>query len=103
VIALNQGDRTSRPIETLPTDLASAAKVWVSAPRGAAPDTVAIFNVSEAPLDVRAAWSALGLRKGSYASCDLWAGKGRAAAANVQATIAPHDVALLRLGRCGVR
>ena len=103
VIALNQGDRTSRPVETLPADLASAAKVWVSALRGAAPDTVAIFNVSEAPLAVRAPWSAFGLRAGPRAACDLWTGKANNAAAGIHLTIAPHDVALLRLGRCGGR
>ena len=103
VIALNQGDRTSRPVETLPADLASAAKVWVSALRGAAPDTVAIFNVSEAPLAVRAPWSAFGLRAGPRAACDLWTGKANNAAAGIHLTIAPHDVALLRLDRCGGR
>jgi hypothetical protein len=46
-------------------------------------------------------WSAFGFRAAPRAACDLWTGK--AAAADVQLTIAPHDVALLRPGRCGAR
>jgi hypothetical protein len=99
VIALNQGDRTSRPVDALPADLANA-KVWISAPRGRAPDTVAIFNVSEAPLSARVPWRAIGLAGGRNAACDLWSKREIAAAEDARVTIAPHDVTLLQLGRC---
>ena len=98
VIALNQDDRTSRPLDGLPTALADA-KIWVSGRRGGAPDTVAVFNVSDKPLTVKAPWSLLGLGAGQYGSCDLWAGKSSAASAEAALTIAAHDVALLRVAR----
>ena len=99
IIALNQGDRTSRPIDTLPAEFAGA-KVWISASRGRAPDTLAIFNVSEAPLSARVPWQAIGLAAGRSSACDLWSGQVIAAADDASVTIAPHDVAVLQLGRC---
>jgi hypothetical protein len=102
VLALNQADRVSRPLAPLPAALGDA-KVWVSGPRGKAFDTVAIFNVSEAPLQVNSAWSSFGFGVGPRAACDLWTGKAIGAATNVRWTIAPHDVTLLRIGRCSVR
>jgi alpha-galactosidase len=99
IIALNQGDRTSRPVEALPADLAGA-KVWISGPRGREPDTVAIFNVSEAPLSARVPLQAIGLAAGRSSACDLWSGRVIAAADDASVTIAPHDVTVLQLGRC---
>jgi alpha-galactosidase len=103
VIGLNQGNRVSRSLETLPASLA-AAKVWLSGARGGAVDTVAVFNVGEKPLRLDAAWTALGLPGARYAACDLWTGASLAAAANASATVASHDVALLRVssgqGKC---
>ena len=98
VIALNQEDRIGRPVDTLPPALADA-KVWLSGRRGGAPDTVAIFNVSDKPLTVQTPWSSLGLAAGAHTACDLWTGKGRSASAEVGLTIAAHDVALLRVSR----
>jgi len=99
VIALNQQDRTSRPVTDLPPALADA-RVWVSSPRGGAVDTVAVFNTGEQPLAVDAAWSALGAGDAAVASCDLWRHRASPASARLTTTIAPHDVALLRLGAC---
>jgi len=103
VIALNQADRTSRPVEALPADLAGSAKVWLSGPRGRLPDTVAIFNVSDRPLAVRAPWTSFGLAAGRYAACDMWSRNGMPASAQAAVTIAAHDVALLRVARGGAR
>jgi len=97
VIALNQDDRVSRPVQTLPASLASA-RVWVSGSRGVTPDTVAIFNVGEGPLRVDAAWAELGLPAGRYPVCDLWKGAIHAASDHATETIPSHDVALLTVG-----
>src|SRR5579884_1672148 len=56
VIALNQADRVSRPVESIaiPTDM----RVWVSRLRNGPVDTVAMFNVGELPIRVNLPWSA---------------------------------------------
>lgn len=96
VIQLNQGNRTSRPIETLPATLGEA-RVWVSGPRNGAVDTVAIFNVGETAMRVDEEWNALGLPAPRYSGCNLWTGAAMPAGKAVAVTIAPHDVALLRV------
>jgi hypothetical protein len=108
IIALDQGKRASRPLLALPASLAHA-RIWLSGPKGRGIDTVAIFNLSEAPLAVDAPWSALGLPGGSFAACELWTRTELSASSRAQATVAPHDVAVLRIGRplrlsaaCGV-
>lgn len=98
VIALNQEDRVSRPLESLPPALAEA-KVWVSGPRGDAPDTVAIFNLSEKPLTLEVPWKALGLSDRRYAACDLWINATLEPSENARFTVASHDVVLLRVTR----
>jgi hypothetical protein len=100
VIALNQQDRESHPVASLPASLGEA-KVWTSRRRGGPIDTIALFNVSESPLAVDEAWSSLGLPNGALAACDLWTGARLASAPRVHLSVAPHDVALLRIGRAG--
>lgn len=99
VIALNQQDRVSHPVTDLPATLGEA-RVWVSAPRGGAVDTVAIFNTGSAPLTVDAKWAALGAGDGAKAACALWQNRALPRSATVKTTIAVHDVAVLRLGGC---
>ncbi|MDB5686641.1 MAG: alpha-galactosidase, partial [Rhizorhabdus sp.] len=94
IVALNQEDRTSHPVAKADGPI---TKTWVSARRGHAPDTVAIFNLHASPLDVSTAWSDFGLQKGSYAAVDLWTGKRLAVSEHAIISIAPHDVAVLRL------
>jgi hypothetical protein len=100
VIALDQGERSSCPVTDLPPALRDA-RIWTSAPRGGAVDTIAVFNTGDTPLSVDADWRTLGAGGGTRAACDLWRRHALAAAARVKTVIAPHDVALLRLGGCG--
>lgn len=99
VIALDQQDRTSRPVTGLPPSLADA-RVWVSRPRGGRVDTVAIFDVGDQPLTVDASWASLGAGDQAVAACDLWQHQALPAADRIATTIAAHDVVLLRLGGC---
>jgi hypothetical protein len=99
VIALDRQDRTSRPLAGLPPSL-TGARVWVSAPRGGAADTVAIFNTGDRPLAVDATWAALGAGDRAGAACDLWQHRALPSSPNLATTIAAHDVALFRLGDC---
>ena len=98
VIALDQQARVSHPVTDLPAALKDA-RVWVSARRGQAVDTVAVFNIGDSPLTLDASWHDLGGGDGAIAACALWRGVALPASARVTARIAPHDVALLRLRR----
>ncbi|MDB5693987.1 MAG: glycoside hydrolase [Alphaproteobacteria bacterium] len=102
IIALNQGRRTSRPLRALPDSLAEA-RLWLSGPRGGAADTVAIFNLTEAPLRAEAPWSSLGLPAGAFAACDLWTRAELPASAQASLAIAPHGVTVLRVKPIGDR
>jgi hypothetical protein len=94
VIALNQQDRVSHPLAVpgMPD-----ARIWTSQPAGRPVDTVAIFNLSEKPLDVDEAWSTLGLPSGVFTARNLWNGARSPARSRARLTVAPHDVALLRI------
>jgi hypothetical protein len=94
IIGLDQGDRTSRPVTALPAAL-TAARIWLSRRRGRAVDTVAIFNLGDAPLAVDAPSSAFGLPEPIAAACDLWTGKPLVSAGRTVLTIAAHDAAML--------
>jgi len=93
VIALNQQDRVSHPL------VLGEARVWTSAPRGKPVDTIAVFNLSDKPLAVDQAWSDLGAPRGTHAARNLWTGAGVKPGLRAQLSVAPHDVALLRLAR----
>jgi hypothetical protein len=98
VIALNQEDRVSRPLASLPAALADA-KVWVSGKRGDAPDTVAIFNLSDKPLTLQVPWKAVGMGDGRYSACDLWIKATLEPSEDARFTVGSHDVVLLRVTR----
>jgi alpha-galactosidase len=94
VTALNQQSRVSRPVDMAAPD---QVRVWTSRPQGKPIDTVAVFNLSDKPLGVIEAWSGLGLQPGAVSACDLWTGARFAASPRTRLSIAPHDVALLRV------
>jgi hypothetical protein len=95
VIALNQEDRASRPVS--PPHAPTGLRVWVSGPRGRAVDTIAIFNVADAPLTIDVPWSALGLVDGAFAACSLWSRAPLPTSTQAGLTIAPHGVVALRV------
>jgi hypothetical protein len=97
VIALDQRDGAGRPLAQLPPGL-EQARVWVSTPKGgASPDTVAVFNLGEAPLTVKAAWKDLGLRPGRLAARDLWSGARLPRSAQASFVVPAHGVGLYRV------
>ena len=95
IIGLNQEDRTSHPV-TSPGGAMDGARVWLSAPRGRAADTVAVFNILDAPLQVDTDWRALGLTAGAHSACDVLAHAALPRAERLTATVGPHDVGLFR-------
>lgn len=100
VIALDQENRVSRPLVNVrgaPPDI----RIWTSARRNRNPDTVAIFNVGEVPVQVDLPWSAIGLGAGRLAARDLWTGARFGLTDGAELSIVPHGVELLRLCRKG--
>jgi alpha-galactosidase len=97
IIALNQQDRTSRWVAL--AGAPAGTRVWLSGPQGGAADTVAVFNLGEAPLQVDVPWSALGLTGARFAACELWSHTVIPAPEQAKASIAPHGVAVLRVGK----
>ncbi|MHB8284295.1 MAG: glycoside hydrolase family 27 protein [Caulobacteraceae bacterium] len=97
VIALNQRPGASRPLAQPPAALVGA-QVWVSTPQGAAaPDTVAVFNLSDQPMAVMAAWSELGLPAGAYRARELWSGAWLKPSSQARFTVPAHGAAVWRV------
>ena len=97
VIALNQREGAGRPVAGLPKGL-EQARVWVSTPAGARrPDTVAVFNLGEKPLTVKARWKDLGLHPGRIRARDLWDGDRLPQSAKASFVVPPHGVGLYRI------
>jgi hypothetical protein len=97
VIALDQQPRTSRPVERLPAGL-DQARVWVSTPKGAGrPDTIAVFNLGDAPLTVEASWTVLGAGPGPHRARELWTGEALARSPAARFVVPAHGVRLYRL------
>ena len=94
VNALNQENRVSHPVtvSNVP-DL----RVWASRRQGKPVDTIALFNLSEKPLEVDEPWSGLGLPAAPFAARDMWSGAGHAKDSRVRVSIEPHGVVLLRI------
>lgn len=99
IIALNQDKRVGRPLRALPEGLRET-RVWVSGATGGPIDTVAIFNLSGATLNMHEAWSSFGVRAETSAACDLWTRVQLLASTHAMVSIAPHGVAVLRVGPC---
>jgi hypothetical protein len=93
VVALNQQNRVSRPVTSGIADL----RVWTSRRAGQPIDTVALFNLSEKPLDIDQAWSDLGLPSAAFAARDIWSGANHARSDRLRVSIEPHGVILLHI------
>ncbi|MES1156558.1 MAG: glycoside hydrolase family 27 protein [Alphaproteobacteria bacterium] len=97
VIALNQRDGESHPVTQLPAALANT-RVWVSTPHGAhEPDTVAIVNAGDQPLETSVSWSAIGFTQRDRTAREIWTGRRLRRSGSVHLSIAPHAVALYRV------
>ncbi len=98
VIALDQEDRISHPLDRLP-GFSGDLRVWISGRRGSNPDTLAIFNVSDLPIKTDVAWTEFGFPSGPLEARDLWTGAHFVRSRRAALALAPHDVLLLRV--CG--
>ena len=72
-------------------------RLWVSAPRGRTADTVAVFNLGDAPLALDRSWRALGLAVASARGCELWSHAVLPSAPGPTGTVPAHDVRVFRI------
>jgi hypothetical protein len=108
IIALNQRAGSSRPV-TPPSRTPNGVRVWVSTPGvDSQPDTVAVFNLTPAPLEISVPWSDLGLPAGALSARELWTGLQLPASKVLSLTLPPHGSRVwrlaapaLKLGRLG--
>ena len=74
-------------------------KTWVWTARAATTpgEYVALFNVSDGPLQIHSTWQKLGLPAGKHAVRDLWLHKNLGESTGVTLTLAPHASVLYRV------
>ena len=71
--------------------------VWTAQASSANGEYVALFNVSDAPLDMNFTWQELGLPAGKHVARDLWLHKDLGSTSVLSVTLAPHASALYRV------
>ena len=71
--------------------------VWTARATSARGDYVALFNVSDAPIDLHYTWRDLGIASGRHVVRDLWLHKKLGSTNGIKLTLAPHASALYRV------
>jgi hypothetical protein len=71
--------------------------VWTARATSEKGEYVALFNISDAPLEMQYTWQALGLSAGRHAARDLWLHKEVGNTPAIKVTLAPHASALYRV------
>lgn len=95
LIDIDQHARESHPLTNLPRGF-EHVRVWEA--HMGTPDQprrcFAFFNLDDAPVTLRAAWTQLGLTPGSHAARDLWTGRALAPSTGVEVRLPPHGSAV---------
>ncbi|HEX4484714.1 MAG TPA: glycoside hydrolase family 27 protein [Terriglobales bacterium] len=92
VIEMDQHSKGNHPVVT--TD---KIVVWTAESSSGGSNYVAVFNISDAPQDVRYGWKELGLSVGSHRVRDIWEGKDLDSWESIAVKIPSHGVALYRV------
>ena len=95
LIAVNQHSQSSHAVEKLPAGLENV-RVWV-AEGPAIGRVVALFNISDEPAAVHAAWGDLGLGAGAHSVRNLLDGKTLAASPDVSVSLPAHGSVIYRV------
>jgi hypothetical protein len=77
--------------------LTPASWLWTARATSEKGDYVALFNISDSPLDRHYTWQDLGLAAGKHGARDLWLHKNLGSVSGIQVTLAPHASALYRV------
>lgn len=97
VIAVNQDSRDNHPVVHLPKGF-DHARVWVAS--GNSDERyLAIFNLDDKPVSLKASWNALGLGSGTYSARDLWSGHPLDASSRLEIDLPMHGCALFAVRR----
>ena len=70
---------------------------WVWTARAKKSEYVALFNVSDAPIDLHYTWRDLGIAPGRHGLRDLWLHKELGSTSGIKLTLAPHASVLYRV------
>ena len=70
---------------------------WTARATSAKGDYVALFNVSDAPIDLQYTWRDLGIASGRHVAHDLWLHKELGSPDGIKLTLAAHASALYRV------
>jgi hypothetical protein len=92
VIAVNQHSQGNQARK-----LTSTSWLWTARATSTKGDYVALFNLSDRPLDMHYTWQELGLPAGKHGTRDLWLHKDLEDISGIQVTLAPHASALYRV------
>lgn len=71
--------------------------VWTARATSASGKYVAVFNVSDGPLQLHYEWQQLGMKPGQHRVRDLWLRKNLSRSAELRVTLAPHASAIYRV------
>jgi hypothetical protein len=71
--------------------------LWTARATSAKGNYVALFNLSDSPLDMHYTWQQLGLAAGKHGARDLWLHKNLGDDSGIKVTLAPHASALYRV------
>ena len=71
--------------------------VWTARATSAKGEYVALFNVSDAPIDLSYTWHDLGISSGKHMVHDLWLHRVLEQTQGIKVTLAPHASALYRV------
>lgn len=92
VLAVNQDSTDNQARLHTPTTW-----VWTARATSAPGDYVALFNVSDSPIDLHYSWHDLGIASGTHVVRDLWLHKELGTANAINLRLAPHASALYRV------
>lgn len=95
VIAVNQHSRDNHPVTSLPKGF-ERARVWVASGKDG-DRYLAVFNLDEKPVTLKAPWSELGMAPGQDDVRDLWTGRQIDAPAGLAVDLPAHGCVLYAL------
>jgi hypothetical protein len=94
VLQVNQRATDSRPVTDLPAGF-EHVRVWAA--REGRDEVLALFNLDEAPVTLRASWTQLGVKAGRRRVRDLWGGRELPASDGIDLVLPAHGSALYRV------